>query len=118
MSKITIKDRLLRILEDMNNKTDCVSAIDVKYYIMDMDEKKLEKYYKEAKKLVDGVDRRDSEYAIKFIFFNTILTNEDIFALFLLKELAQIQYGINDTEDSKVDLIGWLLLYERTIKTK
>jgi hypothetical protein len=68
-------------------------------------------------KIRDGMNLNNSEKALTFILnhaknkFN--LGFVDFIKIMLWKELSQIKYQINDVQDSIVDFIGWILLYEK-----
>jgi len=71
----------------------------------------------EIKKIRNGMNLNNSEKALEFILNNTNnkfnIEFVGFIKIMLWKELSQIKYQINDVQDSIVDFIGWILLYEK-----
>lgn len=71
--------------------------------------------YLQALELVRSVDSDISRLALRYISQYGGVSIRQALLIFIAKKLAQIQFGINDPEDSYVDLFGWLLLL-RTVE--
>jgi hypothetical protein len=92
---------------EINIFNDLVKSLDLNLHEIDQ----------EIMKIRDGMNLNNSEKALEFILNNAKnkfnLGFVDFIKIMLWKELSQIKYQINDVQDSIVDFIGWILLYEK-----
>jgi hypothetical protein len=82
----------------------------MKMKMFSVDNYDVDELQKKGIQLVLNNDEYDSKKAINFVSIMSDTSYQQLFKVFIYKELSQICYGINDVEDSIIDYFGWLTL--------